>query len=614
MKKLFKRIVSVALTASMCFSGSIVNTVNAEELTEEVKITNTQSSGEISGAVDQRGNYALYDNEYWNRNQGTISIDFYSRGAYDCEWKDVEDCLFMTGEVLVSKRKDEQQNDVYEFTRPIGNPIISYRAVSETDENSNYFFGGYGYFVDSSCKCVAEYFIIDDWGAYKPCSDLEPVAEKEIDGAVYDIYSDPFIQESIITPVIMNRYFSVRREKRSSESNILEGKISVNAHFKAWKDCGFDLADIYEIMLATEGFNSSGKFHVLRNDLYYLDETPEYEFPEGMDYTDYFEETAETKFNDSASGIKNGYYYNVSRFKMFGSESDDDEIFMETLQGGNFRCSWNSHENCSFERGLQYYNSENMTKYPRYYNGEELTLEYSAEYKPEGSSVAGVSGWCNTNKYNFFIVDAYKDWSVPETASFLGSVSIEDGIYDMYTEEGFFYNKIWSVRRENKLVSGSVIEGTVPVSKHFYAWTKYGLGVIDPDCVKFAVAGYGSAGTAEVTKNIVKIDGEDIYMDYTADSPEVNALKPQPVHNIIPDTDDEDTEVYIPGDLNGDMQVNSFDLIIGRREVIKSMHGEEVLEASDVDCSGKTKINDLVLLTKLVLGDEVVVPKARPKR
>ena len=48
-------------------------------------------------------------------------------------------------------------------------------------------------------------------------------------------------------------------------------------------------------------------------------------------------------------------------------------------------------------------------------------------------------------------------------------------------------------------------------------------------------------------------------------------------------------------------------------------HYQMVFERSTVgmrivDSSGATKINDLVLVTRIVLGDEVSVPKTRPQR
>ena len=147
------------------------------------------------------------------------------------------------------------------------------------------------------------------------------------------------------------------------------------------------------------------------------------------------------------------------------------------------------------------------------------------------------------------------------------------------------------------------MEGSIPVTEHFAAYVKYGLDIADPERVMFNVEGRdGSSGSAEVTKNIVKIDDVDIAVSAGFESLE-NA-----------ETDAEEEDVYIPGDLNNDLTVDSFDLVVARRELIKAIDGKDTIVEADIDCSGATKINDLVLITRIVLGDEVSVPKTRPQR
>ena len=66
----------------------------------------------------------------------------------------------------------------------------------------------------------------------------------------------------------MYSYYIVRTEKRSADSNIIEGKISIGKHFEALKKLGVKLGYVYEIMLAVEAYRSSGSAHILKNDYY----------------------------------------------------------------------------------------------------------------------------------------------------------------------------------------------------------------------------------------------------------------------------------------------------------------------------------------------------------
>lgn len=62
------------------------------------------------------------------------------------------------------------------------------------------------------------------------------------------------------------------------------------------------------------------------------------------------------------------------------------------------------------------------------------------------------------------------------------------------------------------------------------------------------------------------------------------------------------------GDLNGDGIINSFDLVICRKALIKSTANSLIEENGDVNGDFKTNVSDLVLLTKYVLGTSDDIP------
>ncbi|HQM00385.1 MAG TPA: family 43 glycosylhydrolase [Ruminococcus flavefaciens] len=61
---------------------------------------------------------------------------------------------------------------------------------------------------------------------------------------------------------------------------------------------------------------------------------------------------------------------------------------------------------------------------------------------------------------------------------------------------------------------------------------------------------------------------------------------------------------YIPGDINSDGCIDSFDVIAGRKGIINGLSGIAAKKAADVDGNGSFQINDLILIHKFVLGEK----------
>jgi len=94
MNKLFKRIVSIAMSASMCMSGGIAAAHAEDDPSwsflpfEEINTDQTNVEG-CSG---------LYDYAAWRSNEADeTKFSVGSFGVYNCEWDLTDSALFMTG-------------------------------------------------------------------------------------------------------------------------------------------------------------------------------------------------------------------------------------------------------------------------------------------------------------------------------------------------------------------------------------------------------------------------------------------------------------------------------------------------------------------------------------
>lgn len=72
---------------------------------------------------------------------------------------------------------------------------------------------------------------------------------------------------------------------------------------------------------------------------------------------------------------------------------------------------------------------------------------------------------------------------------------------------------------------------------------------------------------------------------------------------------DPDPVDYIPGDLNGDKVIDSFDIVLERQAIINMFTGTQPPAAADVNSDGAVRMDDLVLLSNYVLGKEKTFPE-----
>jgi len=95
--------------------------------------------------------------------------------------------------------------------------------------------------------------VIENFGTYNPSTGATPYGSVQSDGGTYNLYRSQRVQQpSIEGTRTFYQYWSVRTVKRSG------GTVTMANHFNAWKAAGLNLGTHDYMVVATEGYFSSG--------------------------------------------------------------------------------------------------------------------------------------------------------------------------------------------------------------------------------------------------------------------------------------------------------------------------------------------------------------------
>ncbi len=192
-----------------------------------------------------------YAYELWKDN-GNTSMTLTGGGTFSCEWSNINNCLFRKG----------KKYDCTQTYEELGNITIEYGV--DYQPNGNSYMCVYGW----TRNPLVEYYIVETWGSWRPPGATSALGTVYADGGTYDIYKTVREnQPSIDGNTTFDQYWSVRQSKPSANGTKIEGTISVSQHFKAWEQVGLKMGKMYEVALNIEGYQSSGKATVYKNNL-----------------------------------------------------------------------------------------------------------------------------------------------------------------------------------------------------------------------------------------------------------------------------------------------------------------------------------------------------------
>lgn len=194
------------------------------------------------------GNYeGAFDYEFWKDKPGKGKMIISQNGAFSCSWNEINNILFRTGKKF--KKPYKNWKEYSKIT-------LSYNCLSY-EPNGNSYLAVYGWLTEP----LVEYYIVDNWGSWRPSGKNIPKGSVTIDGEMYEIYvTTRKEQPSILGKQTFQQYWSINKNKRKIINNL--NKVSVSIHFKAWEKYGLKIGNLYETSLVVEGYKSNGDANI----------------------------------------------------------------------------------------------------------------------------------------------------------------------------------------------------------------------------------------------------------------------------------------------------------------------------------------------------------------
>jgi endo-1,4-beta-xylanase len=183
---------------------------------------------------NQTGTQGGFFYTFW-KDTGSACMTLGAGGNYDVNWN------LGSGNMVVGKG----------WSTGSSSRRVGYNA-GIWQPNGNAYLALYGW----TRNPLIEYYVVDSWGTFRPPGGTS-IGSVSTDGGTYQIYRTQRVNApSIDGTRTFFQYWSVRTSKRPTGSN---QTITFANHVNAWRNLGLNLGShVYQVM-ATEGFQSSGR-------------------------------------------------------------------------------------------------------------------------------------------------------------------------------------------------------------------------------------------------------------------------------------------------------------------------------------------------------------------